>query len=235
MLAGSARASSPAWTPRCATRAASASSPSTQERRRAQRDDANAHAEPRRSTARLARPSHSQRRPRDATRPWRSNNKPRGDLAKVPANCLAAKVQREGTHVRARTRRKRGYPGEPKWEPTFADTEQFPPTSGDARQRGFLPELAKKDRQHIRKIAVGMAGFEPAASCSQISPRQMLTVAHCRPAGHLRAVMFACCRLTSPGVCAHWLPLWLHYQASNGCLRLSRTVYRNFTPSAERA
>ena len=56
---------------------------------------------------------------------------------------------------------------------------------------------------------VGMAAFEPAASCSQISMIWSPDVAPCRLAWGSAGEMLAGCRLTSPGGCARWLPLWL--------------------------
>jgi len=56
---------------------------------------------------------------------------------------------------------------------------------------------------------VGMAGFEPATSCSQISSAQSPGVAPCRLACRSPGVMLAGRRLTSPVGCARWLPLWL--------------------------
>jgi hypothetical protein len=56
---------------------------------------------------------------------------------------------------------------------------------------------------------VGMAGFEPATSCSQISPAQSPDVALCRPAWGSPGVIVAGRRPVSPDGCARWLPLWL--------------------------
>ncbi len=53
---------------------------------------------------------------------------------------------------------------------------------------------------------VGMAGFEPAASCSQISSGPWPGVAR---GGHKRllpAVIVAHRRLALPRICRHWLP-----------------------------
>ena len=54
-----------------------------------------------------------------------------------------------------------------------------------------------------------MAGFEPAASFSQISSSQSPDVASRHPMWRSPGEMLAGCRLTSPGGCARWLPTWL--------------------------
>ncbi len=56
--------------------------------------------------------------------------------------------------------------------------------------------LAQKCSIAHSKRAVGMAGFEPAASCSQISSTRSLDVAWRRPARRLPGTMFAGRRLT---------------------------------------
>ncbi len=72
---------------------------------------------------------------------------------------------------------------------------------------------------------VGMAGFEPATSCSQISSAQSPDVAPRRPAWCSPGVMVAGRRPASPDDCARWLPLWLPLSRRRGtcsCL-LNRT------------
>jgi len=56
---------------------------------------------------------------------------------------------------------------------------------------------------------VGMAGFEPAASCSQTSSAQSPGVALRRPISRSPGMMLAGRRPASPDDCARWLPLWL--------------------------
>src|SRR6516162_1369749 len=53
---------------------------------------------------------------------------------------------------------------------------------------------------------VGMAGFEPAASCSQINSRPSPGVAEGSQPLHLAASIAARCRLALPGIWRHWLP-----------------------------
>ncbi len=57
--------------------------------------------------------------------------------------------------------------GEAKWEPTCAVTDRSWATSGNARQSESPAGTVDKGLTIHSKIAVGMAGFEPAASCSQ--------------------------------------------------------------------
>jgi hypothetical protein len=85
--------------------------------------------------------------------------------------------------------------------------------------------MAPHNRQHIRKM-VGMAGFEPAASCSQISSSRSPDVASRRPMWRLPGEMLAGCRLTSPGGCARWLPLWLPPTLPRTSASLHRTEKR---------
>src|SRR5215472_9450055 len=59
------------------------------------------------------------------------------------------------------------------------------------------------------KEAVGMAGFEPAASCSQINPAASPEIARDRPTWRLAGKTLARRRPMRPGDCARWLPLWL--------------------------
>jgi|HubBroStandDraft_4_1064222.scaffolds.fasta_scaffold66384_3 hypothetical protein len=60
-----------------------------------------------------------------------------------------------------------------------------------------------------RSELVGMPGFEPGASCSQISSSRSPDVASCRPACRSPGVILAGRRPASPDDCARWLPLWL--------------------------
>ena len=59
------------------------------------------------------------------------------------------------------------YEWEPKWEPTCAVIERPWPTSGDAQAAEPPAWITQRGLTIHSKIAVGMAGFEPAASCSQ--------------------------------------------------------------------
>src|SRR5215469_3155493 len=57
--------------------------------------------------------------------------------------------------------------GEPKWEPTCAATERSRPASGHFKPAHPPAWCAQTGLTTHLKIDVGMAGFEPAASCSQ--------------------------------------------------------------------
>jgi hypothetical protein len=63
-------------------------------------------------------------------------------------------------------------------------------------------------------LPVGMAGFEPATSCSQISPARSPDVAPRRLMCDSPAVIVAGRRSASPDGCARWLPLWLPRSAA---------------------
>jgi hypothetical protein len=82
---------------------------------------------------------------------------------------------------------------------TLAGIRRQIPTSGPCLQR---LKTHSKNR-------VGMAGFEPPASCSQISPVRTLDVAGRCPMWRQPAGMVARRSLTPLRVRAHWLPLWL--------------------------
>jgi hypothetical protein len=85
-------------------------------------------------------------------------------------------------------------------------------TAWDAALRRLTSHTsASQDPQ--RSELVGMAGFEPAASCSQISSIQSPDVAPHRPMSRSPGVILAGRRLTQLGGCACWLPLWLPYLA----------------------
>jgi hypothetical protein len=66
---------------------------------------------------------------------------------------------------------------------------------------------SQQSRAYLK--TVGMAGFEPATSCSQISSAQSPDVALSRPACRSPGVTVAGRRLASSEGCARWLPLWL--------------------------
>jgi hypothetical protein len=88
---------------------------------------------------------------------------------------------------------------------------------------GWLPRVADKFDKLL--LPVGMAGFEPATSCSQISSAQSPGVALCRLMGRSPGVIVAGRRSVSPDGCARWLPLWLPpstAQQPSSCL-LNRT------------
>ena len=53
----------------------------------------------------------------------------------------------------------------------------------------LAPTLCKRKIHNALTWLVGMAGFEPAASCSQISPVRSLGVAGHRPTSHLPGAM----------------------------------------------
>jgi hypothetical protein len=89
---------------------------------------------------------------------------------------------------------------------TCAATQPRWPTSGD-RYRRAAPCLQGLTTHS--KNRVGMAGFEPAASCSQISSNRTLDVAGCCPTWRQPAVILARRSLTPFRVCGCWLPLWL--------------------------
>jgi hypothetical protein len=72
---------------------------------------------------------------------------------------------------------------------------------------------------------VGMAGFEPVASCSQISSSLSQDVAASSLMCHLTAAMLAGRRLMALEVCACWLPLWLPQRASRAARSYRFGVY----------
>jgi hypothetical protein len=81
--------------------------------------------------------------------------------------------------------------GEPKWEPTCAVTQRSWATSGTAKRSEPPAWMTHAGLTLHSKNRVGMAGFEPAASCSQISPIPSPGVAQCRPKSHLPAITLA--------------------------------------------
>jgi len=91
-------------------------------------------------------------------------------------------------------------------QPTCTATQPRRPASGDRRRR--LAPCFQRLTTHS-KNRVGMAGFEPAASCSQISSIRTLDVAPCRSVSGSPETMHAARGLTWLSVCARWLPLWL--------------------------
>jgi hypothetical protein len=76
---------------------------------------------------------------------------------------------------------------------------------------------------------VGMAGFEPAASCSQISSAQSPDVAPRRLTWRSPGVTVAGRRSASPDDCARWLPLWLPPSAAQEPGSSLLNVTSNFT------
>ena len=75
------------------------------------------------------------------------------------------------------------------------------PRRTEASEEPSRVQQAKTCRQTIRKVLVGMAGFEPAASCSHISSSRSPDVAPCRPACLSPGVMLPGRRLMSrPGI-----------------------------------
>jgi hypothetical protein len=85
------------------------------------------------------------------------------------------------------------------------------------------------DTSYELHVLVGMAGFESAASCSQIRSSGSLHVAPCRQACRSLGKMLAGRRQASPDVCACWLPLWLPpalYRASISVRRTENLVHK---------
>jgi hypothetical protein len=110
-----------------------------------------------------------------------------------------------------------------KGQPTCTDIQPRRPASGDGCRRAAacLQRLTTHSKNRV-----GMAGFEPAASCSQISSIRTLDVARCSPTWRQPAVMLARRSLKSIHVCAHWLPAWRPKVASAEENREARSVHR---------
>ena len=88
-----------------------------------------------------------------------------------------------------------------KGQPNCTATQPRRPASGNRRRR-VAPCLQRLTTHS--KNRVGMAGFEPAASCSQISFIRSPDVVWCRPVWRSPEAMHAARRLTWPSVCARW-------------------------------